>query len=67
MSVTDFTQDDGVSLVFLPNSCANTGKSTSQLLDFSALTENCQTTDAAVLVRVVLTEKITKISKKASI
>ena len=51
MSVTDFTQDDGVSLVFLLNNCANTEKSTSQPLDFSSLTENCQTTDAAVFVR----------------
>lgn len=51
MLVADFTQDNRVSLVFLPNDCANTEKSTSQPLDFSSLTENCQTTDAAVFIR----------------
>ena len=37
MSVDDFKQDAEVSAMFLPNKCANTGKSTSQLLDFSSL------------------------------
>ena len=46
MSVADFTQDAGVSPVFLPNKCANTGKSTCQPLDFFSLTENRYSTDA---------------------
>ena len=50
MVVADFEQDAGVSLVFLPNNYANTGISKSHPLDFSSLTETCQTTDAGVFV-----------------
>ena len=69
MSVADFTQDARVSPMFPPNKCANTRKSTSHCTcwKFSSLTENCQTTDAAISVRLFLTEKIIKNSKEESI
>ena len=51
MLVANFTMDAKVSHAFFPNryACRDTGKSTSQLSDFSSLTENFQTTDAAIL------------------